>query len=61
MKKPVKPIPSDCCGQGCTPCVYEQYAQHMELYKQWIEEQKVKKEAKNASELKKCGLPHHTE
>jgi len=50
MKKPAKPIPSDCCGQGCTPCVYEQYAHRMEIYEEWLEEKETENGAKSNSE-----------
>jgi len=46
MRKPEKPIPSDCCGQGCTPCVYERYAHQMEIFKEWLKEQEQEKNAK---------------
>jgi len=41
VRKPEKPLPSDCCGQGCTPCVFEQYLYRMEQYRQWKKEQQA--------------------
>jgi len=40
MEKPEKPLPSDCCGQGCTPCVYELYTRQMVMYENWLAENK---------------------
>ncbi|KAL5703686.1 hypothetical protein ACHQM5_022211 [Ranunculus cassubicifolius] len=28
---PEKPLPGDCCGNGCTPCVWDQYYEEHEL------------------------------
>ena len=53
MKKPEKPIPSDCCGQGCTPCVYERYAYQMEIYEDWLQEKKKEKEPKKLHHISK--------
>ena len=30
--RPQEPLPSDCCGQGCTPCVYDIYDQEVALW-----------------------------
>ncbi|NGP76361.1 hypothetical protein G3570_06940 [Balneolaceae bacterium YR4-1] len=35
MKKPLKPLPTDCCGTGCRRCVYEIYEEQMEKYNHW--------------------------
>ena len=29
---PLKPLPGDCCGNGCTPCVLEVYQKELELW-----------------------------
>ena len=29
---PVRPQPSDCCGSGCTPCIYDAYKQDLQEY-----------------------------
>ena len=34
-EKPEEPLQSDCCGTGCTPCVFDLYDQEV---KQWEEE-----------------------
>jgi len=31
---PIPPLPSDCCGNGCTPCVNDIYDQELELWKE---------------------------
>jgi len=30
---PREPLPEDCCGKGCTPCVFDTYAEAMEKYR----------------------------
>jgi len=30
---PPEPDPSDCCGEGCVPCVYDTYEAALERYK----------------------------
>lgn len=29
-----KPLPSDCCGSGCTPCVFDIYENHLQSMKE---------------------------
>ncbi|KAJ8040115.1 NADH-cytochrome b5 reductase-like [Holothuria leucospilota] len=31
--RPVEPVPSDCCGQGCSPCVLDIYDEELKLWK----------------------------
>lgn len=31
--KPDKPLDSDCCGQGCDPCILDIYQQELEIWK----------------------------
>jgi len=36
VNKPVpprEPAPEECCGKGCTPCVYDLYDAALERYK----------------------------
>jgi len=47
MRKPIKPLPNDCCGSGCSRCVYDIYRDHMKIYKQWKEEQEEKEKTDN--------------
>ncbi|XP_068249077.1 NADH-cytochrome b5 reductase-like [Palaemon carinicauda] len=35
--KPVAPLPSDCCGTGCCPCVHDIYEQDMKRWKKLCE------------------------
>lgn len=35
--KPVAPLPSDCCGTGCCPCVHDIYEQDMKQWKKLCE------------------------
>ena len=30
---PREPTAEECCGKGCTPCVFDQYAEALERYK----------------------------
>ena len=34
---PRLPLPEECCGQGCTPCVYDLYEQELEKYRAALE------------------------
>jgi hypothetical protein len=29
---PERPLPADCCGGGCDPCVFDLYAEALEAY-----------------------------
>lgn len=29
---PEKPLPGDCCGEGCNPCVWDIYYEQLEAY-----------------------------
>ncbi|XP_019634368.1 PREDICTED: NADH-cytochrome b5 reductase-like [Branchiostoma belcheri] len=44
---PDPPLPSDCCGGGCDPCVYDIYDQELRL---WQEECRTRREGKSASQ-----------
>ncbi|WP_142712917.1 oxidoreductase-like domain-containing protein [Fodinibius sediminis] len=39
MRKPLKPLPTDCCGSGCTRCIFDIYRDQMVQYKKWKKEQ----------------------
>jgi hypothetical protein len=30
---PREPLPEECCGKGCTPCVLDRYAEELEKYR----------------------------
>lgn len=30
--KPIPPLPEDCCGQGCVPCVNDIYETELRLW-----------------------------
>ena len=49
MRKPMKPLPTDCCGTGCPKCIYEIYEEQVEKYTKWKEKQEENKitESKN--------------
>ena len=34
---PTEPLPGDCCGTGCTPCVFDIYEQEMAIWKEECE------------------------
>jgi hypothetical protein len=31
--RPIEPVPESCCGNGCSPCVYEIYYDDLDQYK----------------------------
>lgn len=33
-RKPVEPDPDDCCGEGCSPCVFDTYDMHLDRYEE---------------------------
>ena len=35
---PEEPEPDDCCGSGCTPCVFDTYYDQLERYEEKKEE-----------------------
>jgi hypothetical protein len=37
--QPVEPALEDCCRSGCTPCVFDLYADALERYEAWLAEQ----------------------
>ncbi|XP_042319204.1 NADH-cytochrome b5 reductase-like isoform X2 [Sceloporus undulatus] len=32
--KPIEPLPSQCCGSGCKPCIYDIYQKELEQWKE---------------------------
>lgn len=36
IEKPTRPDDDDCCGGGCSPCVWDTYNQQLSL---WLEQQ----------------------
>ena len=30
---PREPLPEECCGKGCSPCVFDSYAEALEKYR----------------------------
>ena len=47
MRKPIKPLPTDCCGSGCSRCIYEVYQEHLTKYKKWKKEQENSTESES--------------
>jgi Oxidoreductase-like protein, N-terminal len=37
--EPVEPNAEDCCGQGCTPCVWDTYRENLKKYQAKQEDQ----------------------
>ena len=37
-KKPRMPLDDECCGSGCTPCVFDTYETKMEQYEDQLAE-----------------------
>lgn len=36
--RPAMPDPDDCCGGGCTPCIFDIYEEQLERWQQRVEE-----------------------
>lgn len=52
-KRPERPLDSDCCGQGCVPCVFDLYEEEVKI---WEEEcRKVKHGGKIEENIKNTG------
>jgi hypothetical protein len=34
---PVRPLPEECCGGGCSPCIFEQYEEALQRYEAELE------------------------
>jgi len=49
MKKPLKPLPTDCCGTGCPRCIYEIYEEQLEKYKAWQKAQETQTAGTNSN------------
>lgn len=43
-KRPREPAPSDCCGSGCSRCVWDVYFDDLAKYEESIQEQKTQEE-----------------
>lgn len=39
---PEAPLPSDCCGSGCIPCVYDDYYERMDEYRDTLKAWKAR-------------------
>ena len=35
MEEPQPPEPGECCGSGCSPCVWDLYYDKLEKYENW--------------------------
>eukprot|EP00026_Physarum_polycephalum_P015041 Phypoly_transcript_15627.p1 GENE.Phypoly_transcript_15627~~Phypoly_transcript_15627.p1 ORF type:complete len:160 (+),score=31.51 Phypoly_transcript_15627:143-622(+) len=44
MEEPQPPEPGECCGSGCSPCVWDLYYDKLEKYENWKAEQEKTKE-----------------
>ncbi|KAL5017619.1 hypothetical protein ScPMuIL_007208 [Solemya velum] len=49
-EKPSRPMDSDCCGMGCTPCVFDIYDQEMKIWEQESKLQDAEKDARDQNE-----------
>ncbi|KAG9468955.1 hypothetical protein GDO78_021568 [Eleutherodactylus coqui] len=72
--KPVEPTPAQCCGSGCTPCIYDLYQAELELWEKAKERddpallRRIKLENHNVplstdtfTEFKLCSVEQETE
>ncbi|MFC0679623.1 oxidoreductase-like domain-containing protein [Lysobacter korlensis] len=47
---PEKPLPTDCCGSGCTVCVNDAYAEELEYYEARLAAWRARHPDEDASE-----------
>ncbi|MGH8704464.1 MAG: oxidoreductase-like domain-containing protein [Burkholderiales bacterium] len=45
---PREPLPEECCGKGCTPCVLDTYAEALEKYRAALEAWKLREHARRS-------------
>ena len=43
---PREPLPEECCGKGCSPCVFDSYAEALEKYRAALETRRNPKSKK---------------
>jgi hypothetical protein len=46
MTPPVEPELEDCCRSGCTPCVFDLYADALDRYEAWLAKQPTPSQAR---------------
>lgn len=50
MEEPQPPEPGECCGSGCSPCVWDIYYDKLEKYENWKEAQILEEEEEENEE-----------
>jgi cell division septation protein DedD len=53
MEEPQPPEPGECCGSGCSPCVWDLYYEKLEKYEAWKAKQEQIANDKNENEENK--------
>jgi hypothetical protein len=43
---PIEPDPSQCCGSGCDPCIFDFYSEELQEYRLKLAEWKVRQAAR---------------
>jgi hypothetical protein len=56
MEEPQPPDPGECCGSGCSPCVWDLYYDKLEKYENWKADQEKIKEKEAKEEVKESDL-----
>jgi len=47
IEKPTKPADDDCCGGGCTPCVWDTFYDQLSMYRKQQRALAAKEESSN--------------
>lgn len=53
---PERPLPADCCGGGCDPCIYDLHAEAMEEYGRSLERWEARQGEVDAGEAGEEGV-----
>ena len=51
-KPPERPLDSDCCGQGCLPCVFDLYEEEVKIWEDECRKVKFGEASENHVEVK---------
>ncbi|GAB3244342.1 oxidoreductase-like domain-containing protein [Chitinimonas naiadis] len=48
---PISPEPEACCGSGCDPCIFDFYADELQLYRRRLLEWEQRQAARQGTKL----------
>ena len=52
--KPEEPLPSDCCGSGCSPCVFDVYEKELQSWENQCKQIKSGRSGNHTGPLSTC-------